>query len=192
MCPSAPRVCSEPGGQTLVLSLSLDRITWANDNPYSCHHMASLGSLHWPFYFAILTGQKFHLVSIPFLVIISKHFFISNIHFHMAHIGAGHAMISQLPCHNTLRPRRNEQHFADDIFKRIFFNENVWISIKTRTPAFWDTPRRPMITHTTDSHQIPSWNNTKSKLKFLKNYQNFKFCNFARNFARDTHSEAAW
>ena len=31
---------------------------------------------------------------------------------------------------NTLRPRRNEQHFADDIFKRIFFNENVWLSIK--------------------------------------------------------------
>ena len=31
---------------------------------------------------------------------------------------------------NTLRPRRNEQHFADDIFKRIFFNGNVWISIK--------------------------------------------------------------
>ena len=30
---------------------------------------------------------------------------------------------------NTLRPRRNEQHFADDIFKRIFFNENVWIAI---------------------------------------------------------------
>ena len=31
---------------------------------------------------------------------------------------------------NTLRPRRNEQHFADDICKRIFFNENVWILIK--------------------------------------------------------------
>ena len=31
---------------------------------------------------------------------------------------------------NTLSLRRNEQHFADDIFKRIFFNENVWISIK--------------------------------------------------------------
>ena len=31
---------------------------------------------------------------------------------------------------NTLRPRRNERHFAEDIFKRIFFNENVWISIK--------------------------------------------------------------
>ena len=31
---------------------------------------------------------------------------------------------------NTLGPRRNEQHFEDDIFKRIFFNENVWIAIK--------------------------------------------------------------
>ena len=31
---------------------------------------------------------------------------------------------------NTLRPRRTEQHFADEIFKRIFFNENVWITIK--------------------------------------------------------------
>ena len=31
---------------------------------------------------------------------------------------------------NASRPRRNEQHFPDDIFKRIFFNENVWIAIK--------------------------------------------------------------
>ena len=31
---------------------------------------------------------------------------------------------------NTLKLRWNEQHFTDDIFKRIFFNENVWISIK--------------------------------------------------------------
>ena len=31
---------------------------------------------------------------------------------------------------NTLRPRQNGRHFADDIFKRIFFNEIVWISIK--------------------------------------------------------------
>ena len=31
MCPSAPRVCSEPGGQRPVLSLSLDLIgCWAN------------------------------------------------------------------------------------------------------------------------------------------------------------------
>ena len=31
---------------------------------------------------------------------------------------------------NTLRPRQNERHFADDIFKYIFLNENVWIPIK--------------------------------------------------------------
>ena len=31
---------------------------------------------------------------------------------------------------NTLRPRQNGRHFADDIFKYIFLNENIWISIK--------------------------------------------------------------
>ena len=31
---------------------------------------------------------------------------------------------------NTLRPRQNGPHFADDIFKCIFLNENIWISIK--------------------------------------------------------------
>ena len=31
---------------------------------------------------------------------------------------------------NTLRQRQNGRHFADDIFKCIFLNENVWIPIK--------------------------------------------------------------
>ena len=31
---------------------------------------------------------------------------------------------------NTLRPRQNGRHFPDDIFKCIFFNENVLFSIK--------------------------------------------------------------
>ena len=31
---------------------------------------------------------------------------------------------------NTLRPRQNGRHFADDTFKRIFLNENVGISIE--------------------------------------------------------------
>ena len=31
---------------------------------------------------------------------------------------------------NTLRPRQNGRHFADDIFMCIFLNENVWIAIK--------------------------------------------------------------
>ena len=33
-------------------------------------------------------------------------------------------------CFNTLRPRQNGRHFADDIFKYLFLNENVWIPIK--------------------------------------------------------------
>ena len=31
---------------------------------------------------------------------------------------------------NTLRPRQNGRHFADDILKCIFLNENVWIPIQ--------------------------------------------------------------
>ena len=31
---------------------------------------------------------------------------------------------------NTLRPRQNARHFADDMFKCIFLNENVWIPIE--------------------------------------------------------------
>ena len=31
---------------------------------------------------------------------------------------------------NTLRPRQNGHHFADDIFKCIFMKENVWIPFK--------------------------------------------------------------
>ena len=31
---------------------------------------------------------------------------------------------------NTLRPRQNGRHIADNIFKRTLFNENLWISIK--------------------------------------------------------------
>ena len=31
---------------------------------------------------------------------------------------------------NTVRPRQHGHHFADDIFKCFFLNENVWISIK--------------------------------------------------------------
>ena len=44
----------------------------------------------------------------------------------------------------------------------------------TRTPAFWDTPP-PMITHTSDSHQIPSQCKTKPKLRILKNCKKFLF-----------------
>ena len=34
------------------------------------------------------------------------------------------------PAFKTLRPRQNGRHFADDIFKCIFLNENVWIPVR--------------------------------------------------------------
>ena len=40
-------------------------------------------------------------------------------------------MIPFIPrCRNTLKPRQNGRRFADDVFKCIFLNENIWISIK--------------------------------------------------------------
>ena len=33
-------------------------------------------------------------------------------------------------CFNTLRPRQNGRHFANDVFKCIFLNENVLISLR--------------------------------------------------------------
>ena len=37
---------------------------------------------------------------------------------------------------NTLRPRQKGRYIADEIFKCIFFNENVWISIKFHWSLF--------------------------------------------------------
>ena len=45
------------------------------------------------------------------------------------------------PDFNTLRPRQNGSHFADDIFKCIFLNENVWISINI---SFKFVPQSPL------------------------------------------------
>ena len=45
-------------------------------------------------------------------------------------------MYQQQPCviwtpiFNTSRPRQNGRDFADDIFKCMFLNKNIWISLK--------------------------------------------------------------
>ena len=39
---------------------------------------------------------------------------------------------------NTLRPRQNDHHFPDDIFKCIFFKEDVWILMRI-SPNFVST-----------------------------------------------------
>ena len=46
----------------------------------------------------------------------------------------------QIPKLSTLRPRQYCCHFADNIFKCIFWNENVWISLKISlkfAPKVW-------------------------------------------------------
>ena len=55
-----------------------------------------------------------------------------------------------------------------------------------------NTPRRPMITHTMDSYQIPCHNKTKSNLQIPKICQNFKFWRFKITFYRNMPSEVAW
>ena len=57
-------------------------------------------------------------------------------------------------------------------------------------PSIWDNPCHPIITHTGDSHQIPSQKKTKSKLQIFKNCQ--KVWHFANKFTRNTPSEVAW
>ena len=44
--------------------------------------------------------------------------------------GPAESLYNKIISFNTLRPRQNRRHFADDTFKHIFLNENVRISIK--------------------------------------------------------------
>ena len=60
---------------------------------------------------------------------------------------------------NTLRPRQNGCLFADDIFKRFFFNENVWISIKL---SLTFVPRSP-INNIASLVEIMAWRRSGDK-----------------------------
>ena len=60
---------------------------------------------------------------------------------------------------NTLRPRQNGRHFADDIFKRIFLNENARISIKISLKF---VPKGP-INNIPALVQIMAWHRTGDK-----------------------------
>ena len=50
-------------------------------------------------------------------------------HFVWYHVN-GNSFVWPVLLVNTLRPRQNRRHFADDIFKCIFLNENVWITVE--------------------------------------------------------------
>ena len=61
---------------------------------------------------------------------------------------------------NTLRPRQNGRHFADDTFKCIFLNENVRISIKISLKF---VPKGP-INNIPALVQIMAWRRPGDKL----------------------------
>ena len=60
---------------------------------------------------------------------------------------------------NTLRPRQNGRHFPGDIFKWIFFNENVWISINISLKF---VPRGP-INNIPTLVQVMAWRRSGDK-----------------------------
>ena len=62
----------------------------------------------------------------------------------------------QMLSFNTLRPRQNGRHFADDIFTCIFMNENVCTSIEI-SPNF--VPREPIDNKST-LVQVMAWHRT--------------------------------
>ena len=60
---------------------------------------------------------------------------------------------------NALRPRQNGRHFADDIFKCIFLNENVWIPLKT---SLTFVPKGP-INNIPTLVQVMAWRRSGDK-----------------------------
>ena len=60
---------------------------------------------------------------------------------------------------DTLRPRQKDRYFADDIFKRIFFNENISISIKILLKFVPEDP----IENTSALFQAMAWRRTGDK-----------------------------
>ena len=60
---------------------------------------------------------------------------------------------------NTLRPRQNGRHVPDDIFKRIFLNENVIISIKISLKFV----PKSQITNNLSLVQIMAWRRSGDK-----------------------------
>ena len=100
---------------------------------------------------------------------------------------------------NTLRPRQNGRHFPDDIFKCIFLNENVWISINISMKFVPRGPnnnfialvqimawRRPgdkplselmmvsLLTHICVTR--PQWVNRRSQYRISKRFGNHEIC----------------
>ena len=57
---------------------------------------------------------------------------------------------------NTMRPRQNGRHSADDIFKSIFLKENVWISTYISLKFIPKGPNRQFISFGLDNCLMPN------------------------------------
>ena len=60
-------------------------------------------------------------------------------------------------CMFALRPRQNGHHFADDIFKCISLNENVWIPIKILLKFVPKSPINNIPSLVQISHYLSQW-----------------------------------
>ena len=107
-------------------------------------------------------------------------------------------------CIITLRLRQNGCHFADDSIKYIFFNENVWISIKmslkfgpqgpiNNIPALvqimaWrrsgDKPLSEPIVVSLQTHVCVTWPQCIYSLWLNKKHQASNFHKFSQNVMR--------
>ena len=76
-----------------------------------------------------------------------------NVHFNY------HISSNTLSAFNTLRPRQSGRHFADDIFKCIFLNENVWSAIEISVKF---VPKGP-INNIPALVQIMAWRRSDDK-----------------------------
>ena len=102
--------------------------------------------LHWSKgYKNAIILTKFSSLATPEVVILTSSSAASDENLiKMTFLFQGVPVMKEFPCHdllmwcmlpcfsriNTLRLRQNGRHFADDIFKCIFLNENVWITVK--------------------------------------------------------------
>ena len=170
MCPSAPRVCSEPGGQKPVLSLSLDRIWWSGTHRYHPDLQMSCRDL--------TTWQGARIVVLQWLPgympYLSQHWFMKWLGTEQGTpaiiwtnddrvlwcrmVSPGHNSFLWHPC-ITLMLRQNDRHFADDTFKSIFLNEYVRISIKFSIKF---APKGP-VTNIPAFVQIMAWRRPGNK-----------------------------
>ena len=165
MCPFAPRVCSEPGGQKLVLSLSLDRIASWNfvRVPKAWVHAQS---------FSLKSHKKYNFCNTKF----SENILESSRNISKT---PPWTLSIQKPCHTdwillripwSLHPYWLPFH-AYCLYSEIVINNLHNLSIEyikleqLESLHSEDTPSHPRITHTIDSYWIQSQNKTKSKLQ---------------------------